>query len=79
MILGAFGRELTCGRCGRPIDKRLPGTHPLGLTVGHIVAVRNGGTDELHNLRPEHRSCNLHAGTSPISPRAVIAHPVPTE
>ena len=51
-----------CRRCGAPIDVRLGGLDPLGLTLGHIVPVSRGGTDALANLAPEHRACNLAAG-----------------
>ena len=48
-----------CGRCGEGFDLSLNGLHPDGLTVGHIVPVARGGSDDDSNLRPEHRRCNL--------------------
>lgn len=68
------GGGLTCRRCGDPIDHTLSGLHPLGLTVGHVLAVRDGGTDAWDNLAPEHRSCNL-AGRQAPRHRALIARP----
>lgn len=52
----------TCRRCLATIDRSLSGLHPLGPTIGHVIALADGGTDHLENLRPEHRSCNLRAG-----------------
>jgi 5-methylcytosine-specific restriction endonuclease McrA len=66
----------TCGRCGGPIDPELPGTHLLGLTVGHIVPIAHGGTDDDANLRPEHRRCNLAASSRRDPPRASLAVPL---
>jgi 5-methylcytosine-specific restriction endonuclease McrA len=60
-----------CRRCGKPIDLTLSGRHPMGLTLGHIVAVAEGGSDELANLAPEHHRCNLGAGD--VAPRARVA------
>lgn len=65
-----------CGRCGLTIDVGLDGMAPDGPTIGHIVPAAEGGTDDLANLRLEHRRCNLAAGARPIPPRALIARPV---
>lgn len=51
-----------CGRCGLPIDPTLHGYVPGALTIGHIVPIAKGGTNDPRNLRPEHRRCNLEAG-----------------
>lgn len=68
-----------CGRCGGRIDLSLPGSHPDGLTLGHIIPASKGGTDDLSNLRPEHRRCNLAAGARRAPPRATIAVPIGVE
>jgi 5-methylcytosine-specific restriction endonuclease McrA len=47
-----------CRRCGKAIDLRLSGLHPDGLTIGHVIAVDDGGSDADDNLAPEHRRCN---------------------
>ena len=54
-------RPLTCRRCGEAIDPSLSGLHPLGLHVGHILAVADGGSDAWANLAPEHNRCNVRA------------------
>jgi hypothetical protein len=46
-----------CGRCGQP------GTDTDPLEAGHRTARANGGTNDLSNYRPEHRSCNRAAGS----------------
>lgn len=62
-----------CRRCGKPIDLTLSGRHPMGLTLGHIVAVADGGSDRDDNLAPEHHTCNLGSGDA--APRARLATP----
>jgi len=51
-----------CWRCGDPIDPQSAPSSPLGLSIGHVVARANGGTDHPSNLRPEHLACNREAG-----------------
>lgn len=68
-----------CRRCGGRIDLSLPGSHPDGLTLGHIMPASKGGTDELANLAAEHRRCNLAAGARRDPPRATIAVPIGVE
>jgi 5-methylcytosine-specific restriction endonuclease McrA len=54
-----------CGICGYPIDKSLPrgpvNPHPFSATVDHIQdrIDRPDLAEELHNLQPAHRICNL--------------------
>lgn len=62
-----------CGRCGGAIDLGLSGMHPLGFTLGHVVPVSRGGGDDLDNLRPEHRRCNLAASARRDPPIARVA------
>ena len=68
-----------CGRCGGLVDVRRSGLDPLGPTVGHVMPVARGGSDELDNLALEHRACNLAGGARARSPRAAIAAPIPIE
>lgn len=68
--------DASCGRCGEAIDPALPGTHADGATIGHRQALALGGTDDLDNLRAEHRRCNLAAGADvDAQPAATIALP----
>jgi 5-methylcytosine-specific restriction endonuclease McrA len=69
----------TCGRCGGWIDSALSGLHPDGPTLGHIIPASRGGSDELDNLRPEHRRCNLAASDRPVAPIALVARPIGIE
>lgn len=41
-----------CFICGKPI-----GIDEV-ITAEHVVPVRDGGTNDLHNLRPAHSKCN---------------------
>jgi 5-methylcytosine-specific restriction endonuclease McrA len=64
-----------CGRCGGVLDMRLSGLDAMGPTLGHIVPVAEGGTDDLDNLQLEHRKCNLAAGKRFIRALANIVPP----
>jgi 5-methylcytosine-specific restriction endonuclease McrA len=48
---------LTCARCGDPIEREVP-------SIGHRIAVANGGGDSESNLGLEHLTCNRRAGTA---------------
>jgi 5-methylcytosine-specific restriction endonuclease McrA len=51
-----------CGVCGEAVRLDLPYRHPQSATLDHVVAVRNGGGDELINLQPAHWACNRRKG-----------------
>jgi 5-methylcytosine-specific restriction endonuclease McrA len=34
----------------------------LGFTFDHVIPVSKGGTNDLQNIRPAHRSCNSARG-----------------
>ena len=49
-------RQTTCWICGQPVDKTLTG--PEGPSVDHVIPRRDGGTNQLDNLRLAHLRCN---------------------
>lgn len=53
-----IAEESHCGICGLPVDKTLPGTHPDGPTVDHIIRRRDGGPNARSNYRLAHQRCN---------------------
>jgi 5-methylcytosine-specific restriction endonuclease McrA len=57
--IGADKAEGKCYVCGRTI-------HITDFEVGHNKARAEGGTDNINNLRPVCRSCNLSMGTMSI-------------
>jgi 5-methylcytosine-specific restriction endonuclease McrA len=64
-----------CRRCGLPIDPRVDWRRPGALTIGHVVPLARGGTNDDRNLAPEHRGCNLAAGDREERPVATIIRP----
>ena len=49
----------TCCRCGKPVDKTLPGRHPWGPTYDHLVPRAKGGSvTDLANAGLAHNRCN---------------------
>jgi hypothetical protein len=47
-----------CWICGNPINRDLPTNHRMAGTSDHVIALKDGGSDEDGNLRAAHRSCN---------------------
>ena len=64
-----------CGRCELEIDPTLHHSLPGALTIGHIVPISLGGSNDPRNLRPEHSRCNKAAGNRPTRPVARIVRP----
>lgn len=62
-----MARESVCYLCGRPVDKSLPGTSPMGPSVDHVEARSRGGSvfDE-QNLHLVHKICNSMKGSRTI-------------
>jgi len=61
----------SCARCGDPFE--------AGETasLGHVIAVAHGGSDDASNLRLEHLACNREAGAD--DDRARIVQPIARE
>lgn len=64
-----------CGRCGLAIDPTLHHTLPGALTIGHIVPISLGGSNDPSNLRPEHSRCNKSAGNRDPRPVPKVVTP----
>ena len=58
-----------------PIDPRTDWRRSGALTIGHIIPLSVGGTNDLSNLAPEHRLCNLKAGDREPRPVASVVLP----
>ncbi len=65
LVVGRYGS--VCWLCHQPIDLTVPRTQPGGLSVDHVTPRSKGGTDDLWNLRPAHRSCNVRRQDKPAS------------
>ena len=52
----AIAGATACARCGGPFTAEDPATR------GHIVSVRDGGTNDISNYQAEHASCNSRHG-----------------
>lgn len=73
LVVAEYGR--TCHLCMTEIPDEAKHPHPLSLTLDHILPRSLGGTDELENLRPAHRVCNLRRQNRPAA--VVTAAPRP--
>lgn len=51
-----------CHICGKVIDLKLSGMHPMGFTIDHLLPVSRGGTNDISNLHVAHRRCNTARG-----------------
>ena len=59
-------RPPICYLCGRPIDTRLSGAHPMGPTGDHIHPISMGGDPyDPDNVALAHRRCNTSKGNKP--------------
>lgn len=48
-----------CGICTRWVNMKLAGSNdPMAPSVDHIIAVADGGSNELDNMQLAHRVCN---------------------
>tara|TARA_R110000868_G_scaffold119430_4_gene316293 strand:+ start:73 stop:582 length:510 start_codon:yes stop_codon:yes gene_type:complete len=66
-VLNTYGTK--CHICKQEINlkaKRKSGQigWEFSLHIDHLVAIANGGSDTLQNVRPSHGKCNLEKGTS---------------
>lgn len=58
-----IANRTTCCRCGRPVDKTLPGEHEWGPTLDHLQPISRGGALlDPNNVDIAHRRCNLSYG-----------------
>ena len=70
-----FREEDICCICGKPVDKSLPGAHPMGPTLEHTTPWSRGGTNTRDNVHLAHRSCNIRKGNGT---NARVTPPIPT-
>ena len=66
-VLDMYGTN--CYLCDMPVDLNAPRKVGVagwksGLHIEHFVAIANGGSDTLENVRPSHGWCNLSKGYS---------------
>jgi 5-methylcytosine-specific restriction endonuclease McrA len=64
-VLARYGTD--CYLCGEPIDMDAPRSTQKkgwerGLHMEHVVAIDNGGSDAIGNVRPAHGLCNMKKG-----------------
>jgi len=65
-VVAAYG--FTCWLCHTDASLDVHYMHPARLTVDHVLPRSLGGSDDLANLRPAHRRCNLSRGNRPGRP-----------
>lgn len=62
-VVATYGNR--CWLCHGPIDLTLRSPKAGSLTLDHVLPRSMGGDDDLENLRPAHRRCNLSRGNGP--------------
>lgn len=61
--LKARGEEQPCWRCGKPLYADAPRNHPNSITLGHLVALEDGGSLlDPNNHAAECMRCNYGDG-----------------
>ena len=53
-----------CPNCGRPLQNKRSKERDSYMTIDHVVAKSNGGTNHLYNLAPLCRRCNMKKSDS---------------
>ena len=71
LVLEEYGP--VCHLCLVGIDLDLPPGHKRGPSSDHVVPRKFGGSDDLENLRPAHRSCNSRRGARLLTPALLSA------
>lgn len=74
-----INEEIICWVCHRPVDKTLPGNHPDGPTLDHVIELDAGGPPlDRANARLAHQRCNSARGADYRHRRDRTAQPVRT-
>lgn len=60
LVIETYG--VVCVWCRRPARLDVHHLHPDALTIEHLDHQSRGGSDDIENLRPAHRQCNLSRG-----------------
>lgn len=47
-----------CQLCGKKVNPKWVGNHPLAPTIDHIIPISLGGADAPYNVQLAHRDCN---------------------
>lgn len=64
-------RDVHCWRCLDPIDRSLKFPDPMSATVGHVIALADGGSwGHPDNCHAEHFVCNNRAGVEDLKLRS---------
>lgn len=68
-VLDKYG--INCYLCGYEIDLNAPrncrgNNWEAGLHIEHLIAICNGGPDNINNVRPSHAICNLTKGVRDV-------------
>lgn len=68
-----------CLLCAQPMRLDLPGTHPDGPTLEHVIPVSRGGHPyDRRNLSASHHRCNSARGNRLLSELRTDRHETPS-
>lgn len=61
-----------CKLCGKKINPRLKGPHPMAASIDHIVPLALGGNDCPENVQAAHLSCNSAKHTRAMNEQLML-------
>ena len=61
-----------CHICGKRVRQDLPGNHPAGPTIDHLIPLSQGGDHSYANTALAHRRCNVAKGVRAVGDQLAL-------
>jgi len=61
-----------CHICGKRVRQNLPGNHPAGPTIDHLIPLSQGGDHSYANTALAHRRCNVANGVRAVGDQLAL-------
>lgn len=62
----------TCWVCEKAVDIKLKDGDPFAPTLDHVIARKDGGTDDQSNLKLAHARCNNDRHNAPVADKLIL-------